>query len=260
MPEKTTPNNIRSFRRWWIRDLQHAWFGLFAVTLLLVACNTVLYFALSYLKPDFGSLFSISSLSGIIRASVNILGDPFTIIGFALLYFALNGFFVTWMTSILHRAILGGEEKIISLWKRYTGVLLISLPALITLCAILVSGIALAYAISRWYFGGVLPILLLTFFFLALFTLWFAYTPFIVIWEEKKGTQALSISRDYARQSRLRLFALFAVLIVLCFVISTELDGLNVWLRGILILITLPAITSLLGTLYAETRSKKSLA
>ncbi|MFH0853757.1 MAG: hypothetical protein V1853_05120 [bacterium] len=246
----------RLFRNWWLVDIRKTWPALLMISVIGIGVNALIFtVALVYL-PNLFDLFFARSLSGLFQAGLNIIGSPWLCLILIFILAIVNVSLIGWITVALYNKITepgsgSGQAK-----NKLLKLFYVAAIALIILLAISVIGTALAYGFSRWYFGVVIPLLLLTALLLLVFSVWFSFLPFIVIWEGISGTPALSLSRQRARKSAGRIILITLVTLLIPFFLYFELNGLPVWLKLALLALIIPVYASLLASLYSEARSR----
>lgn len=245
----------RRFRAWWLRDLGRSSLPLLGVTALAAGVDSLLWISALNVLPELNSLLSTRSFTQLFHAGIGLLGHPGALVTFVVLFVLTNLLFADWAILVLIRRSLNARlvEQRPSRAVRFFKLLTTSGTALVILLAIFLIGSGLAYGVSRWYFGAVLPIILVTLLVLILFTSWFLFVPFVVLRDGLTGARALSESRRRARRISLRLVTLLVLLALALAAVVFELDGLSNPVRAGLVLLFIPFSLSCLATLYAET-------
>jgi len=229
------------------------------MTFVAVAANALLWFGVRIALPQVQDLFASRTLSGALRAVIALLGQPIDLILLGAALLIMNLILIEWAALSLTRRIFGADQMTTRPmnFSRIAGLVLTAVIALCILLGIGLIGGGLAYGASRWYFGAVLPIILVTFLVFCLFLSWFMFLPFVIVKNGTTGPRALSESRMRARQVRGRLMTLIILLFAALLILLFGLKDLTQLVRIGLGLLIVPLGLSLLSTLYAESETKK---
>jgi len=248
----------RAFGRWWWRDLRKAWLSLTAATILIELAGLALLAGAVLIIPNLQAGLSSGSLSSLVRLFIAVGGHLYETGGLVLLAAVL---IISWLG--LSAAILisrlesnGSGQSWRRLVRHYGRLLGAGLVAGFVLIGLSVAGFGLAYGASRWYFGAVIPIGAVTFIIVALFSVWLAFFPFTVLWDDRPILLSLSASRRCAALVFGRLIGLCLGFGLLGAYATFWLARLSLWLAAGVPLVLIPIFLSLLGSLYAEARAK----
>lgn len=251
----------RKFQSWWLRDLTKSSLSLLGITLVAVVINALLWFSARLILPQLTDLLASRSLSGAIKSCIALLGQPLDMILLGLAVLVANLILIEWAATSLSKRTFAATQlanRPMNL-SRISSLVLTAMLALATLLGIVVIGGGLAYGASRWYFGAVPPLLLLTFIVFCIFLSWFMFLPFVIVKNGTTGARALSESRIRARQVRGRLIILIVAVSAAVVTLALELNGLPPLVRFCLGLLIVPVGLSLLSTLYAESETNKTV-
>lgn len=248
----------RPFGRWWWRDLRRAWLPLTAASALIELVGLALLAGAVLVIPNLQAGLSSGSFSGLVRLIIAVSGHPYETVGLILLAAVLV---ISWLglsaAIIINRLEVAPSGRAWPILIRHYGRLIgAGLVASFVLIGLSVVGLGLAYGASRWYFGAVIPIGAVTIISLALFGIWLTFFPFTVLWEDYPILYSLSASRRCAALVFGRLIGLGLGFGLLGAYATFRLAGLSLWLTAGVPLVLLPIFLSLLGSLYAEARSK----
>ncbi len=208
--------------------------------------------------PNLQAGLSSSSLSSLIRLIVAVSSQPIKSLGFSLLAAWL---LISWLglsaVILANRSRATGPTGLArSLFGHYGRLIATGILAGVVLIGLAIIGLGLAYGLGQWYFGAVIPVGAATIIIIGLFGLWLIFFPFSALWDDKSVWHALSFSRRCAGLVFGRLISLSVGFGLLGAYGTLQLLKISPWLAGVVPIILIPIYLSLLGSLYAEARTK----
>ncbi len=248
-------NKTPSLRTTWLQDLRRSAFPLLGVTIFAIVANGFIAASALLLVPELRSILDARSLSATLNSFIGISERSALVFGLLALFLLVNACFIGWMVVIVARrtlqadALASGRVR----FQRFLAWIGTGILGILILASILIIGGAVAYGVSRWYIGAVLPILLVAVSCTVIFGLWFLFLPIVVIREGLRGPRALSESRFRAKHVSGRLLLLAIAFLLVIASTMFELDGFAPWMRGAILGLILPIGTSLLASLYRKT-------